>query len=169
MHRASLMVVVVLCGCPRPPPAPLEEKPRPPPPPAVKIPPGCEAALTGEWTHQTDPTFRCRIEDDTADATVFVYRAFPETDGGRPPAGAVIHLRRTPKGFVGQTEMTHVLPSGHECQATFPTEVTGCTPSTLTLLAAASTPVGEGCQTPPSPQPAAMLEHRLARTDAGAL
>lgn len=91
-------------------------------------------------------------------------------DGGFPPlATAVIHLARTPNGFVGEAEMLHLLPSGRECRATFPTQVTACTRSTLTLTSATSTPVGEGCQSPSLPRPAAMLEHRLARTDAGAL
>ena len=240
MPRFTSIVVLVLCGCPRPPPTPVE--PRPPPPPAIRIPPGCEPALSGDWQHQDDPTFRYHFEDDRAEVTVWVYRVFPPMvvdagsptklfarpdagvakarfpgvkfsgppdagpdagppdagspdagapydagpsdplhhhplppdlmprDGGTPPlASAVIHLRRTPTGFVGEAEMLHLLASGRECRATFATRVTACTPSTLTLTSATSTPVGEGCQTPSLPQPAAMLEHRLARTDAGAL
>ena len=93
----------------------------------------------------------------------------PRDGGPAPLATSVIHLRRTPDGFVGEAEMLHLLPSGRECRATFATRVTACTLSTLTFSSATSTPVGEGCQTPASPQPAAMLEHRLARTDAGAL
>lgn len=213
------------------PPPQVKPAPRPP---AIKIPPGCDRSLTGDWQHQDDPTFRYRVEDDRVDTTVWVYRVFPPlvidagpppktrfpslrigrvdagseagvpdagppaagvpdagfpdagppdprhrhplppdllpTDGGLPPlATAVLHLARTPHGFVGEAEMLHLLPSGRECRATFPTQVTACTPSTLTLTSATSTPVGDGCQTPPLPQPAAMLEHRLARTDAGAL
>ncbi|MBS1151307.1 MAG: putative lipoprotein [Myxococcaceae bacterium] len=242
-------LLLLLCGCPRPVPTPVE--PRPPPPPAIRIPPGCELPLTGDWQHQDDPTFRYHFEDDRADVTGWVYRVFPPVgvdagsptrlfpradagagkpaagvrfpgvrlgggkdagapdagppdagppdagppdagppdagpvdtshrhplppdllprDGGPPPlATAVIHLRRSPEGFVGETETLHLLPSGRECRATFVTRVTACTPSSLTLSSATSTPVGEGCQTPSLPQPAAMLEHRLARTDAGAL
>lgn len=164
-----LPLLVLLSGCVRPPPPPVEEQRPPPAPPAIKIPAGCEGSLTGEWTHETDPTFRYRVEDDRSDLTVAVYRAFATADAGPPPASAQIRLHRTPNGFVGETEMTHLLASGRECKATFPTEISACGPSTLTLRSAASTPVGEGCQTPSSPQPAAMLEHRLARTDAGAL
>ena len=91
-------------------------------------------------------------------------------DGGNPLlASAVIHLRRGPDGFLGEAETLHLLPSGRECRATFPTRIGACGPFTLTLVSAASTPVGDGCQTPASPRPAAQLEHRLARTDAGEL
>lgn len=123
----------------------------------MQIPAGCEASIAGEWTSEADPAFRYRFADDGGEATA---------DGA---GGAVIRLRRTPKGFVGQTELNVPQPTGPACKALFPTEVTACGPATLTVQSAASTPVGEGCQTPPSPQPAAMLEHRLARTDAGAL
>ena len=154
-------------------------EPRPPPAPANRIPPGCDVSLAGDWVHQDDPTFRYKFEDDRADVTVWVYRAFsPKPDAGRvepmdggTPAlvAAVIHLRRSPDGFVGETETQHLLTSGRECRATFVTRVVACATDSLTLSSATSTPVGEGCQTPPSPQPAALLEHRLARTDAGAL
>jgi hypothetical protein len=217
MPRCAWVFVVLLCGCPRPVPTPVE--PRPAPPPPIQIPPGCDLALSGDWEHQDDPSFRYHFEDDRADVTVWVYRVFPPigvdagspikppgalpvvpdagaadagelldagpadpahrhplpadllpTDGGAAPlAASVIHLRRTPAGFIGEAEILHLLPSGRECRATFATRVTACTPSTLTLSSATSTPVGEGCQTPSLPQPAAMLEHRLARTDAGAL
>lgn len=224
MPRSSWLVLLFLCSCPRPLPTPVE--PRPPAPPPIRIPPGCELSLAGDWQHQDEPTFRYHFEDDRLDATVWVYRVFPPpvvdagspsklfprpTDAGVKPAPpdagmpfdagapldagppdpthhhplpadllprdggpallatAVIHLQRTPQGFVGEAEMLHLLPSGRECRATFATRITACTPSTLTLSSATSTPVGEGCQTPSLPQPAAMLEHRLARTDAGAL
>ncbi len=178
MQRISpIIAVLLLFGCPRPVPTPVE--PRPAPPPPVNIPPGCNASLAGDWVHQDDPTFRYHFEDDGADVTVWVYRAFPPKadagmpeviDGGAPAfAAAVIHLRRGPDGFNGETETQHLLASGRECRATFATRVVACAPDSLTLSSATSTPVGEGCQTPPSPQPAAQLEHRLARTDAGAL
>ena len=216
MQRSTWVVVLLLCGCPRPVPTQVKQQPASPPP--IRIPPGCDVALTGDWQHQDDSTFRYHFEDDRLDATVWVYRVFPPmpkpdagvrfpglrftatgdagvADAGTPDAGvpdpthhhplpadlmprdggapllasAVIHLRRTPEGFIGEAETLHLLPSGRECRATFNTRVTACTPSSLTLSSATSTPMGEGCQTPSSPQPAAMLEHRLARTDAGAL
>ncbi len=167
--RWSSIVFVVLAACPRPPPPVLEEAPKPPAPPAVQIPGGCEALLTGEWTSERDPTFRYRMIDDGGTVTAEAYRAFAPNDGGAPNAAAQLVLRRTPKGFVGQTLSPVPQGSGPPCKAAFPTEITACGPATLTLQSAASTPVGEGCQTPPSPQPAAMLEHRLARSDAGAL
>ena len=91
-------------------------------------------------------------------------------DGGTPPlATAVIHLRRTADGFLGEAETLHLLPSGRECRATFATRIAACSPATLNLVSATSTPIGEGCQTPSLPRPAALLEHRLARIDAGEL
>ncbi len=174
--RPAWMLLVCLCGCPRAVPPP----PRPPPPPAppiVQIPAGCDGVLSGEWQHQDDPTFRYHLEDDRKDVTAWVYRVFDSggqdagatvADAGSP-ATAVVHLRRTAEGFVGIAQSVTLLPSGRECTARFQTRVTACTPSTLTLSSATSTPVGEGCQTPALPQPAAMLEHRLARVDAGAL
>ncbi len=93
----------------------------------------------------------------------------PRDGGTAPLAAAVIHLRRTPDGFIGEAETLHLLPSGRECRATFPTRIAACGSSTLTLVSAASTPVGDGCQTPALPRPAALLEHHLARTDAGEL
>ncbi len=214
MQRAAWVVMLFLCACPRPPPTPVQPKPKPAP--AIRIPPGCELSVAGDWQHQDDPTFRYHFEDDRADVTAWVYRVFAPLDAGapKPPrfpgvrfsaaadagadegdAGAVdaghrfplpadllprdgglpllatsvIHLQRTPDGFIGEAETRHLLASGRECRATFATRVTACTPSTLTLASATSTPVGEGCQTPALPQPVAMLEHRLARTDAGAL
>jgi hypothetical protein len=295
MPRFAWIILVLTLGCPRPVPPPVERiRPTPPaPPPPIRVPPGCESALSGDWQHENDPSFRYHFEDDGVDATVWVYRVFPPTpvdagrpgrappqldagtqvrdagvikptrspdggvikaeralrgpdggvikaprirdagfvdagffdagsfdagffDAGSPDAGAldagdepgvrdggvnagdagpidtshrhplpadllprdggvaplaaaVIHLQRTPNGFIGETEVIHLLASGRECRATFATRITACTPSTLTLSSATSTPVGEGCQTPSLPQPAAMLEHRLARTDAGAL
>ena len=176
MPRPALMVFLFfLCGCPRPPPISAPTKPLAPR--EARIPPGCDVALTGDWHHQEDPSFRYHFEDDSDDVTIWVYRVFSAFDastggpdaGAVPLAAAVIHLRRAPNGFVGEAELLHLLPSGRECRATFGTVITACTPSTLTLSSAASTPVGEGCQTPFLPQPAAMLEHRLTRTDAGAL
>ncbi len=194
MRRFPWIVAFTLWGCPRPLPAPF---PSPPLTPLVRIPPGCESALTGDWQHVENSTFRYHFEDDLVDVTGWVYRAFGpwQADGERPDsadgglsapvnlpsdllprdagpgrlASAVIHLRRTPKGFSGEAETLHLLASGQECQAAFATQVTACTPSTLTLLSATSTPIGEGCQAPALPQPAVMLEHRLARTDAGAI
>ena len=164
--RPAWMLLVCLCGCPRAvPPPPV---PQPPAAPVVRIPAGCDGELSGEWQHQDDPTFRYHLEDDRKDVTAWVYRVF--VPGGQDAgATAVVHLRRTAEGFVGTAQSVSLPPSGRECTARFQTRVTACTPSTLTLSSATSTPVGEGCQTPALPQPAAMLEHRLARVDAGAL
>jgi hypothetical protein len=93
----------------------------------------------------------------------------PRDGGTALLPSAVIHLRRTPEGFLGEAETLHLLASGRECRATFSTRISACASSTLTLVSAASTPMGDGCQTPALPQPAALLEHRLTRSDAGEL
>ena len=148
--------------------------PEPPPAPkplGLSIPKGCDADLSGAWLYgdnddagnNPNAAWHYLAQDD---AGVLVLSAFrSETDAG-PPAATVV-LRRGNAGFTGEVLGKAMLPSGEECDVKLPAEVRSCGPTGLLIASAASTAVGEGCQTPPQPRPSALVEHRLTRADAG--
>ena len=163
------MVAIFVSGC-----AVKQLPPEPPPPPkplGISVPKGCEADLSGLYQYGApsdagaDPyaSWHYLAVDDAGVLTLAAYRA--ETDAG-PPAAMVV-LRRGSQGFTGEVLGKAVLPSGEECEVKLPAEVRSCDPAGLLLASAASTAVGEGCQTPPQPRPVPLVEHRLTKADAG--
>ena len=162
MSRRALFAALFCASC-----AVKQLPPEPPPPPRplqVQVPRGCEVDLSGSYVHDGDGNWHYLAQDD---AGVLVLEAFrTEADAG-PPA-AIITLRRGMHGFTGEVAGKAILPSGEECDVRLPAEVRSCDDGGLTLASAASTAVGEGCQTPTQPRPTAMLEHHLTRADAGA-
>src|SRR4051794_7573450 len=63
-------------------------------PPGVKLPPGCEANLSGGWVHAEDPTYQYEARDDGG--TVELSLRHPGID-----AGVTILLHREPEAFTG--------------------------------------------------------------------
>lgn len=131
----------------------------------VRVPPGCEASLAGDYHHAEDATFRYRAEDDGRTLTLTLVRAVPGpagapdagTGGGAAPdagtaagdgapGGITVRLQRTPRGFLGETLATGFTASGRPCPVRFPTELVACEARGLTLTTAASAQLGEGCE-----------------------
>ena len=143
-------------------------------PAAVNIPPGCSDNFSGLWLHGDDLGYSYQAQDDGGTLVLTAYRSWP-LDGGALDAGAralaaYVSLRRTAQGFKGSTQAQAVHPSGgRTCPVTFPTEVTHCDDGGLTLRSATMASLGEACQPDPSTVGPIMLEHRLARADAGGL
>ena len=173
MHRvltplALGLSVLSLTACPAKMPPKTEAQP--PPPPPIRVPPGCESSQAGEYHHAENPAFRYYGEDDGGTLSLAVVRARPDGGTEPPDAGAPsIILQRTPQGFVGETRATGFTGSGVPCPVVFPTEVVTCADAGLTLRAAASTSIDEGCRTAPSGAPAVRLQQVLLRgaPDAG--
>jgi hypothetical protein len=163
-----ILLVIFVCGC-----AVKQLPPEPPPagkPLGVSVPKGCDADLSGLYFYGDADAgenpygaWHYFASDDAGVLTLSAYRA--ETDAG-PPAATVV-LRRGNTGFTGEVLGKAMLPSGEECDIKLPAEVRACDPKGLLLASQASTAVGEGCQTPPQPRPAPLVEHRLTRADAG--
>jgi hypothetical protein len=115
--------------------------------PAVHVPPGCEKDQSGDYRHAQNAAFRYRGEDDGGTLSLAVMRAGPDGGVEAPDAGSVgILLHRTPEGFVGETRATGFTASGTPCPVSFPTEAVACTDAGLTLRAASSTAIDEGCR-----------------------
>jgi len=118
----------------------------------VQVPPGCERSQAGEYHHVGNPAFRYLAEDDGRILTLTLAR--PRRDGGvgeAPEVGAItLVLARTPEGFVGSTHATGFSVAGTPCPVKFPTEITACGATTLTLRSVASTSLDEACRPPPS-------------------
>jgi hypothetical protein len=160
--RWLLLTPFALAACAvHPTPLPM---PPPPKPKLVEIPPGCEADFSGTWSYENDLHWRYLAADDAGVLTLSAFKT-GEADAG-PPAATVV-LRRGNQGFKGEVLGKAVLPSGEECEVRLPAEVRACDDAGLLIASAASTAVGEGCQTPSKPRPEVMLEHRLTRADAG--
>jgi hypothetical protein len=105
-----------------------------PPPPPFKIPPGCQIDLSGAYHHQDNETFRYQVTDDGGEATVLAYRQFGETRVDIPDGGpGLIHLRRSDRGFSGESSSYGKTQSGKLCQVAWPYEVTACSPTSLTV------------------------------------
>lgn len=119
---------------------------------AVHVPPGCERSQAGEYHHVGNPAFRYLAEDDGRTLTLTLARARKEGGVGEAPdTGAItLVLARTPEGFVGETHATGFSAAGTPCPVKFPTEVTACGATTLTLRTVASTSLDEACRPPPS-------------------
>lgn len=160
LNPATFALALAACAV-HPTPLPM---PPPPRPQLVNVPPGCEADLSGEWDYPGEGHWHYRAEDDAGVLTLSAFRTL-EADAG-PPAATVV-LRRGNQGFKGEVLGKAMLPSGEECEVHLPAEVRACDDAGLLIASAASTAVGEGCQTPSQPRPSAMLEHRLTRADAG--
>lgn len=137
----------------------------------VRVPPGCEQNLAGEYHHVGNPAFRYLAEDDGRTLALTLLRARADGGvGGAPDAGAItLMLNRTPDGFLGETRATGFNVSGNPCPVTFPTEVTACVNDGLTLRTVPSTAVDEACRPPPSGPLPQRVEHVLRRgtPDAG--
>src|SRR5688572_3610711 len=82
---------------------------------APKIPPGCEANLSGDYVHAENPTFRYRGQDD---GTTFklVPQSAQTADAGSETADPTrVVLTRTPEGFIGKTQAQALAASGARC------------------------------------------------------
>ena len=134
-----------------------------PPPSAtagLHLPNGCDQDLSGSYALADDATYRYLALEDGGVLTLTASLA--SSDGGLPKA--VLTFRRSDQGFSGESVGQVILPkSGEECEAHFPAEVRGCADGGLLIASPDSTPLGEGCQTPPSPHPSPWVEHRLIR------
>lgn len=169
MARRLIFLAILSSGCA------VKQLPAESLPPAkplgISVPKGCEADLSGLYLYGAaadagaNPydAWHYFASDDAGVLTLYAYRA--ETDAG-PPAATVV-LRRGNGGFSGEVVGKTVLPSGEQCEIKLPAEVRACDVQGLVLASAASTAVGEGCQTPPQPRPPPLVEHRLTRSDAG--
>lgn len=142
----------------------------------MNVPKGCTDNFTGTWAHTDDPSYAYRAQDDGGALVLTAFRAWNDgADGGRNDAGsgalaAEVTLERTEKGFTGVTQAQAVHPSGgRTCPVSFSTEVIRCEDGGLTLRSATVASLGETCQPGPSTVAPIMLEHRLARADAGGL
>jgi len=156
--RPLLLLLSLAAGCTNPRPVP---PPAPPPAAPARIPPGCEANLSGPWLHAGVPGWRYEATDD---GTTVHMRVF-----GPPSAGAegsTVELRRTPDGFVGQAESLVATPAGPPCRAKFSAEVLSCDPGVLELRAVASATVDARCRMPAAEAPGPLLHHRLVRPPA---
>jgi hypothetical protein len=154
-----------LLACPARTP-PLPETTSPP----VHVPPGCEASQAGEYHHADNPAFRYRAEDTGGTLSLTVSR--PGEEPGQQAAeggGVSIVLQRTPEGFQGETRATIRAASGQGCPVRFPTRVTACDATGLTLQSVASLSVAEDCAPLPAGTPPVWKEQRLLRgaPDAG--
>jgi hypothetical protein len=156
-HRL-LLVLACAAGCTSPRPV---QPPTPPPSAPARIPPGCEALLTGTWLHATVPGWRYEATDD---GTTVRMQVFP------PPSvageGSTVELRRTPDGFVGQAESLVATPGGPPCRARFDAELLACEPGALVLRSVASASVDARCRMPTGELPGPLLQHRLVRPSA---
>ncbi|RKH28237.1 hypothetical protein, partial [Corallococcus sicarius] len=115
----------------------------------------CERNQSGDYHHAQNPAFRYLGQDDGSTLSLAVVRAWADGGVESADAGSVgIVLRRTPDGFVGETRATGFTGSGTPCPVAFPTEAVACTDAGLTLRAASSTAIDEGCRAaPPGPAP----------------
>lgn len=73
--------LALLAACPR---APRPAEPQPTPAPPLRIPPGCEADLSGLWQHTKDPSYRYLADDDGGTVHLAVAR-LPLVDAGFVP------------------------------------------------------------------------------------
>ena len=136
----------------------------------MKVPVGCLDDLSGAWVHRDDPTFQYLGTDDGGSLTLAAYRVWP-TDAGSSDAeqlpSATMVLTRTADGFAGEAVASAAHPSGKSCEVRFATRITDCSDGGLTLQSASAVAMSDTCETPQKPRSPAMLEHRLARADAG--
>jgi hypothetical protein len=155
--KRFLLACLCLVGCaPKVAPTPSVDTPE------VRVPAGCLVNQAGDYVHSDNAAFRYRGEDDGGTLVLALQR-----DAG----AAEVVLHRSEKGFTGVTRASATTASGQTCQVEFPTEITACAESGLTLRAAATTSVDDACRVPPAGRGAVMLEHRLSRevaTDGGA-
>jgi hypothetical protein len=135
----------------------------------VHVPPGCEASQAGEYHHAGDASFRYQAEDTGGTLALTLRR--PGGQPGQEEAGGdvTLVLRRTPEGFHGETRATVRAASGQDCPVRFPTRVTACDATGLTLQSVASTALAEDCSVLPGGAPPVWKEQRLLRgaLDAG--
>lgn len=164
MHRALVTLPLGLCvlsltACPAK--APPRVQTAPASPPAVRVPPGCEKNQSGDYFHAQNPAFRYLGQDDGGTLTLAVVRAWADGGVESPDAGSVgIVLHRTPDGFVGETRATGFTGAGTPCPVAFPTEAVACADTGLTLRAASSTAIDEGCR-PATSGPAPVRQEQV--------
>jgi hypothetical protein len=142
---------------------------QPEPPRPVRVPPGCEKSQAGEYHHAENPAFRYLGEDDGGTLTLAVVRARQGAESQADGGTVSIVLHRTPDGFTGETRATTFTTTGRACPVRFPTQLTVCDATGLTLRSVATSAIDEDCRPATSgPQPA-WKEQRLSRgvPDAG--
>lgn len=190
MLRPQFLLLLSVTACVRTTPQPSPELP--PPAPRVVVPEGCLEGFAGPWVHATDPGYRYQGEDDGGTLTLIVshvarpdagfsprrFRAVDAgveaqadagvTDAGLLAApGARVELRRTERGFVGETIAPLTHPTGRTCEGHFPTTVVNCADGGLLLETQSATALGDACQTPARPLGLLTQQHQLWRPDGG--
>ena len=142
---AILALLLVSSGCHRQAPPPPVARP-------VRIPPGCEADLSGEYTFKGRDDWRYLAGDDGGTLTLRLVRTSPDGGAGvqRSDGGTAIIVERTPDGFVGATHAVAWPSPGVACPVSFPTEVTACPDAGLVLRAVDAVGVDETCRAAPA-------------------
>ncbi len=151
----ALLAAISLTACPsrRPTPSP-QEATRPPP---VKVPPGCEGDLSGQYVHADRPEWVYAAVDDGGTLTVR-----PDgTANAAADGGVEIVLQRTPEGFLGTTRATAFAAQGVECEVRFPTELVGCPDGGLLVSTVENVAINESCVPAKVPRDARREEHLL--------
>lgn len=128
---------------------------------------GCEADLSGRYSHREHPSFQYVATDDGRSLRLDVQRIVG--DAGIPEGGGSdqwIELLRTGDGFLGATHAIGFAANGAECPVRFPTRVEACDEGGLVLRTAVSVAIDESCRA--SPRPASSeAAHRLLRVRPG--
>lgn len=170
VNKTRYLLAFALLHCAR-----VTQKPPPPVAELVRVPDGCLADLSGEWVHAFDSSYRYFATDDGGTLTLVAYRGWPTDagtaqnalDGGDGAPAAVVTLHRSSEGFAGEAVATIQHPTGKSCAVRFVTRAVSCADGGLSLQSAASVAVSDTCETPQKPRAEPLLEHRLARPDAG--
>ena len=123
-----------------------------PAPRPLRVPNGCEADLSGEYTFKGREDWRYLASDDGRTLVLQFVRILPDGGSGaeRSDGGTWIGLERTSDGFVGATHALAWPPQGSACQVTFSTEVTACSDAGLALRAVDAITVDESCRPAPA-------------------
>jgi hypothetical protein len=135
--------------------------------PVFRVPDGCLGDLSGTYVHALNPSVTYRGADDGGTLLLTVERSYGDAGVGLTDANPIsVSVTRTLNGFVGETRAVLFVASGHACPVEFPTEITGCEDGGLLLKSAVAGAVDVSCRTPLAGHQAAMVEHRLVRTQA---
>lgn len=100
-------------------------------------------------------------DDDEDDASLEEQLA--EAQPARSELAPVITLTRGPEGFTGSTVAQQFLPDGTACEVPYPTTLTSCSETGLTLSTATYVAVDAECTPAPTQGESPREEHRLVR------
>ena len=112
-------------------------------------PPPCQAtSLAGPWHDAEDPSYGYRVED--LGSRVLARPTVPDGGAGLAGAGALVELRRGPKGLSGVVRQTgrFAFPDGtsRTCTVEFSARVLACPPGRLEIEVEQSGEVGPDCR-----------------------